>query len=730
MAIADKYSTQHERIKNNIKNSYMADKDNFARFHKMRNFVFNTSLTEEQKDYLKELGKPIVEFNIADAYLSRLIGEFAKHTPSITASRANGKTVNAQAIDVVQGILLYILGQANKDSFADQIYSDQLSGGFSVAKVVTEYESKMSFKQVAKIYKTFDATLCGFDPMARKPTKSDGRYSFEIIPFHAEDYLTKYKESTLDGIQFTKGFEGFNWSYKDAQNEKIILVADYYERKSKKVKIVELANEAVITEEKYEQLKAAWEKENFIEQFPVVTASRKADFDFMCRYILNEKEILKHEETDFSFLPHVFFPGKVIDLSDTNQGNITHKMTIPYFYHAQGIQNLKNFAGQTLAGCLESMIQSKWIVKKEAIPQEEDYREGILNVQKANTVIVNAFSENEPDKPIPDPIREVQNMPAPPEVMGTFTVTDQISQVILGSYDAALGINDNQLSGVALQDAATQTNAAAMPFVTGFMQGLTQVCYNLLDIIPKRYNKKRRVGIINKKGKDDYVDINTHADNDMNFEEGALNIEIKAGVSYEIQKNQALRQIIALMQASPIFAEFMNSEGLMILIKNLTIHGQENLEEAAENFLKKQEMKQQQAAKMQQEAMQNDPRVITAKAKMMDTQVKAMESKQKQGQTQIENQFKIAELANEKQHIDNETLLAEAEVTQSQVDSAVQFKKAQTELEVHALDAAAKLAGHHHEKQMDHHESIRKSIDLHHKLTNTQKEEKEHAEEK
>ena len=63
-------------------------------------------------------------------------------------------------------------------------------------------------------------------------------------------------------------------------------------------------------------------------------------------------------------------------------------------------------------------------------------------------------------------------MPAPPEIVQAFQGADSLMEQVLGSYDAALGINNNQLSGVAIVEGAYQSNAAAMPYIVGFMQGL------------------------------------------------------------------------------------------------------------------------------------------------------------------------------------------------------------------------------------------------------------------
>ena len=93
----------------------------------------------------------------------------------------------------------------------------------------------------------------------------------------------------------------------------------------------------------------------------------------------------------------------------------------------------------------------------------------------------NSVHESNPEMPISNPIREVQRVPAPPEIVQAFTGADSLMEQILGSYDASLGINNNQLSGVAIVEGATQSNSAAMPYVVGFMQGLQRASQIYVD---------------------------------------------------------------------------------------------------------------------------------------------------------------------------------------------------------------------------------------------------------
>jgi len=59
-------------------------------------------------------------------------------------------------------------------------------------------------------------------------------------------------------LSYMRDMEGFTWSYKDIQNQKVILVADYYEKKKRRAKIVKLADGRVMTAKNYKKMEQLW----------------------------------------------------------------------------------------------------------------------------------------------------------------------------------------------------------------------------------------------------------------------------------------------------------------------------------------------------------------------------------------------------------------------------------------------------------------------------------------
>ncbi len=686
------------RIKGNVEKAYLYFKPNYDLFNAFRKLVFDTSLDSETVALLKTLKKPQIEFNVLEAYISRLRGEFSKQEPSIEVMAGDDQPVDVKTIEVVQGHCKHIINEANKDGCEYHVYTDTLSGGFSVVKVWTEYAHEMSFNQVIKMGRVYDPVLTGFDPLARQPHKGDGNFCFEMFPRLKEDFTREFPNIPIDDLTYSRAIEGFNWSYKNEKDD-ILIICDYYEKKKKKANIVQIVGGQVMLEEDYKKFVNNWmqmvELMGEIEQPPgIVGKPRETEIETIVRYRFIEDKILEIEETDFKMLPLVFIDGNSVIIRNANDKSVFQKCR-PYVYHARGIQKLKNFAGQTLANELENMIQHKFIVAKEAIPLEEDYLQAYRDVQIADVLVYNSSNELAPDKPLPPP-SVIPRVNIPQEVINTFVGSDNLTQNILGNFDMDIAkMNNSQTSGIAIVEAATQNNSAAMPYIVGFLQGLNRISEIIVDLIPKYYKTPRTLPIVQPNGKKGYVKINQPEGIEINYPENALNVKVEAGVNFSIQKSRALNQIISLMQASPLFAQFMNTEGLEVLLNNIEIKGIDEIKEKAANWQEK--MRQIQQQQMEQQANQPNP-------VMMKMQMEQAKMAQKGQEVQGKLALDMAKLRQDQMRI-------LADLHQNHENNIVQKLKADTEKFSKQVDL--KIKGHdmHHRHAMDVHDRINQKKD-------------------
>ena len=300
--------------------------------------------------------------------------------------------------------------------------------------------------------------------------------------------------------------------------------------------------------------------------------------------------------------------------------------------------------------------------------------------------------------PLPQP-REIMRTPIPPQISETFQMSDNLIQGILGSYDAALGIQNNELSGVAIMQGAMHSNAAAMPYTVGFMKGLNRVSQQILDLIPKYYVTPRSLPIVQPDGKRTYQVINKQGNPYMNYDSMSLEVKVEAGVNFAVQKQISLETIIQLMQTSETFAAFINTKGLGILLDNIEIRGIEGLRQAASQFMQETEEKQAQAQQMaqQQQQEQLDPKAIMAQQAQADMMKVQQRREAKEQETQVQLIKISADNAVKNKQIDIDLIKTLADIEGQSIDYALKQEKLDAENSRTAVEMAVNVSSHHHE---------------------------------
>lgn len=685
MAVSQKYQKELPRIKKNVEKSRKWFHRNYESFNAFTNFIFKTTISSEEAQLNYELQKPNIEANILEAFISRLCGEFAKSEPSIVVSAQDGKQVEPEVLDFYEGHIRYILSQAKLDGCEYNIYRESLSAGFSNFKISTDYANPMSFEQIIKLEKTYNSCMTGYDPMAVLPSKSDGNYSFECFPYTEEDFKHKFPNVPIEDVKYTRNIDGFSWSYSN-NTDNIIIVCDYYEKKKKKLKIVKLSDNNTMTLDEYKKNLFNFQQMGIMAEPPQIVEERTTDIEVICRYRFIENQVIEYIETDYKYLPLIFVDGNSVLITETD-GKVS-QLTRSYIYNAKGTQRLKNFALQTLANGLENMVQSKWLIAKESIPLGDAYLKAYTQPQLPSVVVYNAFNNNNPEQPVPPP-REVQALPIPPEVLQTVQLTDNLMQTILGSFDQNLSnINSNQISSLAIIELASLNNSAAMPYVVNYIHSLNQVAQIIVDLIPKYNATPKSMPIIDKEGHHKFVLINQEGGVNLNHEENAINVKVEAGVSFGVQKSRALQQIIALMQTSQLFAQFMNTEGLPILLDNIEMRGADQLKALATDWMQKMKDAEAKAQEAAQQNQQPDPMMMQMQMMQQQQQIDAMKAQTAQADLELKNKKIDIDAEMKAQQITTERLKVLGQLEQEAMKNDIELKKSDSEELYKSIDMA------------------------------------------
>lgn len=670
-----------KELKDKTTNSYLYWRKNSERWNEFMRFIFDSNLSTDDIIKLQSINKPNIEVNVLEAMINRMMGEFSKHTPSISVHATDSVRIENLTEDYlkmmrfIESYLRFVFTSTSHENWQYKVFRDMLAGGYSVAELYTEYTSHMSFDQQIKVKRVFDPTMTGFDPLARDSHKGDGQYCFQLFPVERKEFERMYGRVPLESVKFqSAGFMdkigNFNWTYKN-MNTEIVMVCEFFEKVHKRERIVKMSNGHVVLAKHYKELLTEWKERGFIEQPPVVIEDRMSNIESIKRYLFCDTAVIDEKMTSYSMFPLVFFDGNSADIKDSNM-NSALQSTRPFPFQAKGAQQLMNFAVQTLGNELENLVQHKFIISKEAICDE--YQEAYRNVQKADVLVYNAFHKGDVNVPLQGP-REVQRTPTPPIVESAFFQMPKIIQQTLGNYDSVLGTNEKDVSGRALQSASIHTSASSGPYFSGFINGCNRIAHIIVDLMPKYVVTPRTLPVVGIDGKKSFQFVN-HPDVkesiSLSYSPNDFHVEIEAGVNTDIQKMVALEMIAKLSRDNPDFAQFISQFGLEVVLDNLDIRGIEHLKALSVPYMKaKQEAAQAQSQKQ-------DPAMAQIEVEKGLVEVEAMKVEQRKEEAQGKMTVEAAKVALDKQKVD---LLA------MEVLNDIRTKNAKLQIEQERIDS-------------------------------------------
>lgn len=640
-----------ERIKDSVEWAQQYFQENITSFNAFTRFIFKDTFTPEDDDRMTELQLPKLRCNVIEPFVSRLRGEFAQNHPDLKIFAPNSNDPgNAQMIPVVSGILRNIMYHSNSEDIDNETITNMLAGGYHVLRVDYDYDSDDTLDQSLNLSSVYDPTLCGFDPEAIKKHKGDGRFCYTFYPKRLseiqQDYPNNQLISSLNKMPFAKNpNNAVDWTWTDSKTkEKMVLVCEYFEKVYKQVKFVKLMDNSTVTSDEYEQMVKDYEENQT--GMPMVKPEimgkpvNKKVVDRVDRYLIAGDMVLEYDKTIFTDLPLIFFDGNGKRINNRH-------MTRSYVYNVKDVQRARNFLFNQFIDETQNIRKTTILAPKAAIPDEGPYRDAYLNPAKAQAALV---YEHELVDDMTNEVRQIPppqvfpRAPIPPELFQAFVEIKDEIQSQLGAYDAQLGIQDMQLSGKAIIAGSTQANAAAKPYLINYIASMNQVARILLKLIPEVYNTPRTIPIVMPDGKRAYQQINQP--NGMNLaglEPNALDIIIEEGVNFEIERQQAVQDLVNLSQAFPALGQVINSpQGLSVLLDNLNFRGVETLKEMVD-----------QQANQPPQPPQPNPALIKAQASMVQAQTEqqrlSMEQQQSYQDLMMEQQKLQAKIANDQQ---------------------------------------------------------------------------------
>lgn len=674
-----------DKIKNDILTSFTYDSENKTRFHEMMSFSYKTTLSLQDKQRLRRLNLPEVEFNIIEPILSRARDEFKNMSPELKVAD-EGSTLNEETIKFLESHLRYTFD--HNSLLKDGIFKDTTGGGFSVMHCEVGYESERSFELGIKLKKIKDPTLVGFDPQAKKHSKIDGAYCFEHVPLLKEDIEFYWPGFPIESIRDSVSWNEYPWMvrFKNAK-KRIYIVTIFHRRVMKKENLLQVIDPATgkpfsILEKNYKELLKDLKKKrtgSYVE--PVIVKERKVNVSTIESFkFLGDRYLEKPKDTIYPLLPYLFFDGNSVE-TDGKQ------MTRPIIYQAKDLQKTKNMVGISMLNQVVNLRQADILIDERALPNagQPEFFAAYKDPQSARTAFVYKGIDDD-GTPVEKPQYFTPGQ-INPTLINMFNGLDNTLKYVLGTHDPQVGFKGRDISAPAMIEGATISNALYKPYILSYLHSLSDLGELILALVPKIYGSERDLPVTDAQGFTKMAPVNSEQEGSvkMDFDSDLLRIQLIPGLSFEAEKQRSLRTIVELMQQMPAMNEFMNEKGMLYIFDNLSIRGIQGLKEDLREYMAEKQH-------MQQEAKKNppqDPALLAVQAKMQDDAKRdqrermkmQIDSKFEQEKILISKDEKLAKLELANRQSQRDDFLASLEVEKMLTQAEIAYEKSETESE-------------------------------------------------
>ena len=526
-------------------------------------FLAGDQWPDEIRRQRQEDSRPILTINRMPQFVRQVTGDIRQNRPAIKV-RPGDDRADDDIAEIYAGTIRNI-EYASDAMTAYQIASEGAAQcGIGHFRVVTAYPSDDTFEQDIRIEAIPDHFAVTWDPHAVKKNRSDARYCFVEESLDIETFKARYPKADTSGWDFQDQGRWGDWLTHDT-----VRIAEYWTIEKAKRTLAFLGDGRTIDVTDLDSEDGIYRDAETGEPLTVLR-EREVMRNQVEMRIINGSEVLEGPfEWPGKYIPVVPVLGEEIQIQ---------RKTVRFgvIRHAKDAQRMYNFwrAAQTEKIALEPKVP--WLVTVKQI----------LGVEK---IWKQANTRNLPylpyvvDKDAPGlaPQRNAPQMGSAAMANEVLTAADDM-KATTGIYDAGLGAQSNETSGVAIRARQQESDISTSAYSDNLSRAITQAGRILVDLIPKIYDTERVVRLLNEDETTKAVRINQivvdeagmqHKVNDLSL--GKYDVYVMAGPSYTTKRDAAVDGMLELIKFAPEIGKLI----LDILVVNLDWPGAEEIAE-------------------------------------------------------------------------------------------------------------------------------------------------------
>lgn len=488
---------------------------------------------EEMKRDRERDNRPMLVINRMPQLIRQVTNDQRQNRPAIKVSPVD-RGADIETAKILQGIIRHIEYNSNAEDALDTAFEGAVRKGFGFFRVTTDYADPLSFNQEIFIKKIRNHFSVLIDPHSKESDGSDMKWAIieENIP--KEDFPTMFPEHELskcnDWTSYVSTSEG--WVEDDS-----VKIAEYFEKVFEKRMIYLLANGQVIDQTK------------FIEGMDAVK-SRESEVPVIKWYKIAGTEIVDRTDWAGKWIPLIPVYGDENDI----EGKLTLESLIR---HSKDSNLMYDVFASAEAEAISLAPKAPWVATPEQI---KGFEQLYKDANKKNIAVLPYNPVGANGVNLPPPQRNSIEPAVAAISQARMLSADDIKNTS-GIFDAGMGAQSNEVSGVAIAGRQRQIQTSNFHFVDNLNRSIRHLGRILIDLIPKIYDQQQMIRIIGEDGVHKTVTINGPQEEGSEYDRvfdlsiGRYDVIVGSGPSYATKRQEALQTMMSLAQSYPQIME-------------------------------------------------------------------------------------------------------------------------------------------------------------------------------
>lgn len=443
---------------------------------------------------------PCLTVNNTRVHNDLIINSMSKNRYGIKIKPTGGKA-SYKSAEIMQSIIRRIEYISKGSSVYRKVCEQQVDGGIGYVLIETGYVSERSFDQDIYLKASRDPTGVYLDPWIREPDGSDANFGFVFERMPRKEFNRKYPKYKNKVV--TAPLDN---AFSDWISDKEIMLSKYFRKKAKNDTLVAYKND---DGSEIEKLASEIKEESGQEIYEsLIKSIKEGKIDGKTRKVFNN-EVEWFLIAGDTIVDRGDWAGKYIPICRCVGRELVIDSTLDRKGHTRPLidaQRMLNYNASTAVQVGALQPKASFIAPARSLEGQEQYKS--MNIDNFPVLLYNDIDDEAPEglQTIAAPARLDPPKVSPVNLQGMQDAERQM-MMISGQFQAQMGENDTQsaASGKAINERQQQGDTATYHFPEHQSDMLRFIGVQLVDLIPKIYDTKRTLHVIDEDGEKSWL---------------------------------------------------------------------------------------------------------------------------------------------------------------------------------------------------------------------------------